>query len=360
MSQAAHLRELTAGGRGAIRVLALEGEGVRERLAPFLAGRQLPEGTFARVTLREPDGSLLDEAIVVVESEQRLELHLHGSPTLVERVRARLAGPEPEQPPTTLEERAELRLEHAPSELAARVLLDQAEGALRAEFERLAASADDELVRGARVLGERARRARWLLNLPRVVLAGPVNAGKSTLFNLLVGRERVVVSASPGTTRDIVHERARLGALLVDLYDTAGTRALDPEQPLAGVEEAGQHLAREWCASADLVLWLAPATCAAPLPALERMCVLHTLGDLDPERAHRRHQSLSALHAPEEARQTVVRSVEVALDFRPGAFEPGCPVPFEEQHATALSCAQPSELRRLLAGWLARQGGCAD
>ena len=360
MSQDLRLRELTAGGRGAIRVLALEGEGAYERLAPLLGGCVVTAGTFARVALREPDGSLLDEAILLVESERRLELHLHGSPALVERVRATLGCSEPPEPPPSLEERAERRLEAASSEGAARLLLDQAEGALRAEYERLRAGPDDELVRGARALAERGGLARWLLDPPRVVLAGPVNAGKSTLFNLLVGRERAVVSPAPGTTRDVVHARAKLGTLAVDLFDTAGIRALDRAAPELRVEQAGQDLAREWCASADLVLWLAPAPSGRP-PALgQRLCLVHTLADLDGESERRACPSLSVLRAPEEARRIVMDVVHSALGVPREPFARGTAVPFEAEQTDALARADPVVLRSRLAQWLSVPDGRTD
>jgi len=354
VTQDLRLRELTAGGRGAIRVLALEGEGVCARLAPLLGDRVVPAGTFARVALREADGSLLDEAILLVESDRRLELHLHGSPALVERVRSTLGCSQSPEPSASLEERAERRLEAAASEPAARLLLAQAEGALRAEYERLRASSDDELVRGARALAERGRLAHWHLEPPRVVLAGPVNAGKSTLFNLLVGRERAVVSPAPGTTRDVVHARVKLGTLAVDLFDTAGIRALDRAAPELQVEQAGQELAREWCASADLVLWLAPAPATPPPPLGERLRLVHTLDDRDPERERRAFPSLSVLRAPEEARRIVTGVVHSALAVPREPFAPGTPVPFEKEQTDALANAEPVVLRSRLAQWLTR------
>ncbi|MBD3240810.1 MAG: GTP-binding protein, partial [Chitinivibrionales bacterium] len=61
--------------------------------------------------------------------------------------------------------------------------------------------------------------------LPRVVIAGESNAGKSTLFNVLLGRERSIVDASRGTTRDYVVEAVELGGVRVEVVDTAGLGA---------------------------------------------------------------------------------------------------------------------------------------
>ena len=83
----------------------------------------------------------------------------------------------------------------------------------------------------------------------RVVLAGRANTGKSSLFNRLVGRERALVDAQPGTTRDWVEERVELSGLPLRLVDTAGFRAGG-----GTVESAGQANAARLLAEADLVV----------------------------------------------------------------------------------------------------------
>ena len=85
----------------------------------------------------------------------------------------------------------------------------------------------------------------------RLVIAGRPNAGKSSLFNLLLKRQRALVMDSPGTTRDYLSEWIDLDGIAVNLIDTAGLR--DGGE---AVEMAGQAQARELAGSADLVLWL--------------------------------------------------------------------------------------------------------
>lgn len=99
---------------------------------------------------------------------------------------------------------------------------------------------------------------------PRIVLAGPPNAGKSTLFNALLGRSRAVVSPVPGTTRDVIHERFEPrdaghwrsgdGVMLMDIagidQDLAGRTSLD---------SAGQSAARQAIADADVIIWCDPS-----------------------------------------------------------------------------------------------------
>jgi len=77
----------------------------------------------------------------------------------------------------------------------------------------------------------------------RVGLFGSPNAGKSSLLNALLGRERAIVSSSPGTTRDLIEEQAELAGSIVTLIDTAGLRC-DPSDPseVEGVSRAKRAL----------------------------------------------------------------------------------------------------------------------
>jgi tRNA modification GTPase len=128
-------------------------------------------------------------------------------------------------------------------------------------------------------VAERARR------LARVVVAGPVNAGKSSLVNALVGRDRVVVSPEPGTTRDYVEVVLERGRVALELVDTAGVRAE------AGVAEAaGIAAGRREAETADLVLWTEAADAAmqgsAEAPGEEgRIWRVETKRDLGTARA---------------------------------------------------------------------------
>jgi len=346
------LRELSAPGRGAIRVLELAGPGALERVAALAPASRLVAGAFAPVRLCDARGELLDEALVVVASPERVELHLHGAPALVARVVRELGRVEPASAGASLEERAAARLAEAASEAAARMLLDQAEGALRAELEALLARRGDDFLGAARELARRGRIAQRLVQPPRVVLAGPVNAGKSTLFNLLVGRERVVVDAAPGTTRDAVRERVQLGAYAVELYDTAGERELAPaESP--EVEGAGQALAAELRRTADLVLWLVPPGAALPPPAA-RQRVLASRADLEPRHGSLQSMlpSLSVLRAPEEARRRVEEELHAALELPREPWVPGTGVPFEREWSERLAADGPAELVRAARAWL--------
>lgn len=81
------------------------------------------------------------------------------------------------------------------------------------------------------------------------VIAGRPNAGKSSLFNALLGRERAIVTDVPGTTRDAIEAQATCGGFPFRLIDTAGLRSSDDE-----VERLGVEVSHRYLASADVVL----------------------------------------------------------------------------------------------------------
>jgi tRNA modification GTPase len=87
-----------------------------------------------------------------------------------------------------------------------------------------------------------------------VAIAGPANAGKSTLLNRIAKREAAIVSPIPGTTRDVIEVHLDLDGYPVTLLDTAGIR--DSDDP---VEQEGVRRARARASEADLVLWVQDA-----------------------------------------------------------------------------------------------------
>ena len=100
-------------------------------------------------------------------------------------------------------------------------------------------------------------------DLPRVVLVGAPNAGKSTLFNALVAEGEALVSDLEGTTRDVLHGVWTTAAGPLRLVDTAGL-----DEDAGGVEAQAQRQAERWRAGADLRLWVVDRSRAGS-PALE-------------------------------------------------------------------------------------------
>lgn len=324
----------TATGRGAIAVIRLSGpraHAIARQLAPSLADREPRCAHLSAV--REPtDGTLLDQALVTFfpgphsyTGEDVVELSVHGgavTPTLV--LQALIAAGARQALPGEFTRRAVLNgrmdllqaeavgdLIDARSRMAHRVAMGQLEGGLsvRAQAlrdaildlegliaydidfpeedegtiapERVAAalqtvmSALDELLVTA-ATGEVLRDGIL------VVIGGAPNAGKSSLFNALVGHDRAIVTDIPGTTRDAVEARIEIAEWPVRLVDTAGLR-----ETADVVERIGVEISERYLADADLVLLCAED--AAELPVLtervERLTrapliAVHTKADL--------------------------------------------------------------------------------
>ena len=333
------VRQRTPPGRGGVSVLSVEGPGALERVRALAPGVRGDRGDPQLARLSD-GGEGVEEALVLVAGPERVELHLHGSPPLVRRALELLGGGSG-APPRTIEERARELLARAPGEAGARILLDQAEGALRRELAALSAAPDPELERGLAELLEAARISERALQPARVVLAGPANAGKSTLFNVLYGGRRTVTSGERGTTRDAVVERARLGAWPVELVDTAGERDV-PEGAARGVELAGQRTGLEARSRADLVFWLLPSDApgGGPRPAPELAAevphvVLRSCADRGGSGADG-PRSLSALEDPGGAARVVERAFREILDLPVDPWVPGRAVPFAPELTRAL------------------------
>src|SRR5437899_11308668 len=96
-----------------------------------------------------------------------------------------------------------------------------------------------------------------------LAIVGLPNVGKSSLFNRLVERERAIVTATPGTTRDLVSETVAIGGIPVKLVDTAGIRRAPDEAESSGIRKAMEALA-----DADLVLIV--LDCSQPVTVEDR------------------------------------------------------------------------------------------
>lgn len=340
------VRRLSAEGRGAISVVELRGAGALAAAAAIAPRARLTPGELCLVTL-ESGGERLDRALVAVLDPQRVELHLHGGRSVTEAVLAALGGESGAEKATELESRARRLLAAAPCEDAARILLDQSEGALRGELEELRGLPDEAARARIDALLERARVARFALRPVRVLLRGPVNAGKSTLFNALCGAERVLVGDEPGTTRDVVRESVRLGAWPVELWDTPGERSpAAPPSPALELEQAGLELACELERDAQLVLWLCPPGGRPPDPArfATDLLVLDSRAD---ERPAPRGAAISALGDPQGAVREVARRFRERFDLPQAPWVAGQAVPFEERQVETLRTARdlPGERR---------------
>jgi tRNA modification GTPase len=317
----------TPPGRGGIGIVRLSGpqaasiaaqlvrlrqplEHSRARLADVL---DAPDATDARVEGERASLERIDEALVTFfgaphsyTSEDLVEIAAHGSPVVLEmllgralKLGARLAEPGEFTQRAFLAGRLDLTQAEAVRDLIeaqtltqARLAASQMGGALSRRVEPVKQGlvelialleagidfAEDDVdvtpaAEIARRIGELTppltalkasfARGRIIHDGLTLAIVGRPNVGKSSIFNRLVERDRAIVTATPGTTRDTVTERISLEGIPLELVDTAGLReglGEDLRDSLEEAEQLGIHRSREALADAALVVVVLDAT----------------------------------------------------------------------------------------------------
>jgi tRNA modification GTPase len=306
----------TPPGRGGIGIVRLSGPDAPRLLSSQLELRSSLLPGRARYCAIVDRGARLDEGIVTYfaapnsyTGEDVLEIAAHGSPVILDllvrralEAGARLARPGEFTERAFLHGRIDLTQAEAVRDLIeaetlyqVRVAAEQLGGALSrrvapvkeqlvALVTLLEAGIDfaeddidvtpdaeilrrlDSLDRALAPIAGSFREGRLVHNGLTMAIVGRPNAGKSSLFNRLVERERAIVTATPGTTRDLVTERISLGGIPVELVDTAGLRETEDEAESHGIARTESAMA-----DADLVLLLLDATAAVDAEGVLRL-----------------------------------------------------------------------------------------
>jgi len=290
----------TAPGRAAVAVIRISGPGTRQALSALVGRSPRPRQASLR-RVRDRHGQMLDRGLALwfprpasYTGEDCAELHLHGGAAVVAAVSEALLGTglrlaAPGEFTRRAFENGKLDLDQAEavadlidaeSRAQARQAAEQLEGALGARYRawrcdlidalaNLEAAVDfpdeglpaDVATRATAplaallsqidaALGDRARGQR-IREGYRIAIIGAPNAGKSSLLNLLAGRDAAIVAAVAGTTRDVIEIPMIFAGYRAVLADMAGVRS-----GAAGIEGEGVRRARAWSATADLRLWV--------------------------------------------------------------------------------------------------------
>jgi tRNA modification GTPase len=348
---------LTPAGRAAVATILVSGSEVLEHLErhfhpagpPRLAMRPLGRIVFGRWG----SAGTGEEVVVCRRSEDQIEIHCHGGRAASRAILETLAGDGcrkiewREWIRRSSEDRwaADVRiaLADAPTERTATLLYAQA-NKLRDAFRAInMALAEDEAagaLRQVTLLLEWSRVGRHLVEPWRIVLAGAPNVGKSSLINALLGYQRAIVHATPGTTRDLVAAPTALAGWPVELIDTAGIRAEGEPLEMAGIE-----LAQQQAAAADLVLVVLDRS--RQLTADERKLIarwphsMRVLNKCDLPAAGKNFDGIEVSALAGSGIAELVTAIVARLV--PAEFPRSTPLPFLESHVELLE-----RLRELL------------
>jgi tRNA modification GTPase len=293
----------TPPGRGGIAIVRVSGPATQQ-IGRSLLGMLPPARVATTAQFRAADGTAIDHGLALYfpaphsyTGEPVLELHAHGGPVLVEALIRRLLelGARRAQP-GEFTQRAYLnaKLDLAQAEAVADLIDAASDAAARAALRSLAGEfsnrvlalseslnqlrslveaaidfADDEIdvlseqslklrleaaTSELQALQAASRQGRLLTEGMTVVIAGRPNVGKSSLLNRLAGHEAAIVTATPGTTRDLLREHILLDGMPLHVLDTAGLRSAGDV-----IEAEGIRRARAAIAAADRVLFVIDA-----------------------------------------------------------------------------------------------------
>ena len=304
----------TPPGRGGIGIVRISGALVPDIARGLLGELPAPRIASAR-DFRAANGELLDSGLALYfpaphsfTGEHVLELHGHGGPVVMDQLvqralelgaRAAQAGEFTQR--AFLNDKLDLAQAEAIADLidsgstqAARAALRSLQGEFSAMVQGLGEAltdlrtyveaaidfpeeeldflADEELTRRFDVVlghfegvATAARQGQLLRDGITVVIAGAPNAGKSSLLNRLAGYDAAIVTAIPGTTRDVLRERIDIDGLPLHVIDTAGLRESGNVVESEGVRRARVELAR-----ADRILFVVDAAADPEAHAFER------------------------------------------------------------------------------------------
>ncbi len=338
-STAAYFQVLTAPGPAAISSIRIIGPSVSTFVGKHLQinGTRPPrqgQGDLQRATLHDTDGAAIDDVLLSWHSdgEPDLRVHLHGSVWLTQRCIELLralgftAMPDaddsvaPLWPGCTQVQREAFGLLPAmTTPVGVQWLLSQC-AQLPSALDREPAPSSDEL----RQIAGRFRLVDWFRRSASVLLAGPPNAGKSTLMNALVHDSVSLVSPTPGTTRDWVEAPGVVRGFPVTWTDTAGVR---PTLAADGLEAEGIRRTREQIAESDATIVVLDAARDA---RDDRVRFVDEYADLAPAAVA---LNKSDLVAPTIADATGI--LTAALNELPAAWRP-CAVPISARQRSGL------------------------
>lgn len=349
----------TPAGRGAIGVIRISGDDAESVAARVCAGLDTARGrSVTRVRLLDDNGAAFDDALACVmraphsyTGQTVVEIYAHGSPAILRHTLEQLykSGARPATAGEftrravlngkldLLQAEAVCDLIESNAPASARNALGHLKGSVSrqihevwetvtATMAHVAAEVDypeddipeilsidilQNLEKASGVLQkliDSYERGRYIKDGVSVAIAGPPNAGKSSLFNALLGYDRAIVTDIAGTTRDSLEESVIIGGLRVVLHDTAGLRETEDV-----IESEGVKRSKAIMENAVLTLYVIDGSAeTAEIPLMDNMLLVVNKSDL-PHREYSGAVYVSALTG--QGLDELMKKIEVYADI---------------------------------------------
>lgn len=363
---------VTGFGAAALHGIFLNGQGSGELLEHLLS-RTSPQDCW-HANILDEHSEVIDDVVCLrwTSSEEAFLLTTHGNRLILDRVLDRcvalgahscsekkaIFGTETQGSVNRIRREALSELPNAASDEACAFLLTQSSGSGFAGEVALWQQEPPSVDRVEELLGH-AEIGLQITDPPTVVLTGVTNAGKSTLFNRLIGEDRSIVTPIEGTTRDLVRAHAMINGWPLILVDGAGTRETDDPVESEGLRRLSEEISR-----ANLVLELVlPGQAARGTGSSSESFIVHSRCDeWDADQFALTADSFRVSAVTGEG----IPQLETAiLDRLHGGqkFDPNQPCPFLAEHVIFLEQLRSCLIRKsgaaeLISGFLEGAGEC--
>ncbi len=268
---------MTGTGTGAISTVQIFGEGAEAVIQKIFKSAHnkpitLKTGNIYLGTIVD-GGETIDQVTIGCEGANTFAINCHGNPLIVEMIMqllkkngVTLANAEQllakilmaEKHIHTIESEAKIFQARAETLEGTKIILNQIEDGLSAKAQNWLSDIKtgklEQIKDEAAEVLEQSGTAKLIMYGCTIVLAGPVNSGKSTLLNYLAGKQKAIVTDIKGTTRDWVSSKCKIGAIVAEIIDTAGLDEQFSQADNESIESQAQRKSLEILQKADLVL----------------------------------------------------------------------------------------------------------
>lgn len=273
----AYAAVMTAKATGPIATIQISGNSAEKIIKKiFVPDSQktlkLKPGKILVGTIKKQN-TIIDHVAIACLNEKNFAIHPHGNPIIVEKIvkllksnKAKIISAEQlltktlsaDKSLNTIAIEAKLNLPKAQTLTGTKLVANQIDKGLSRTAQNWLENINSDNLKKIKAHAQQILSdttiAKFLIRRSTLIIAGPPNAGKSTLLNTLCGKTKAVVTEIPGTTRDWVCADCQIGPLPTTLIDTAGLDRWIAAPPQGDIEKLAQQKSLKLLTSADIVL----------------------------------------------------------------------------------------------------------